>query len=191
MTKIRAWHFVADNRLLRDGQKLKVGKTYHHKGFVKMCHSGLHASRRVLDALYFAPGCILCEVEVGGVVEEDTDKLVCRNRTVLSATDATNVLHEFACQVTEQMLGAVGAEDERSWHAIDAKRAWLRGDIGDTELDAAWDAAWGAARDEAWHVAAWDAAGGAARVAARAAARAAAWGAAWDDLNDLLTDMVK
>jgi len=166
MTKIRAWHFVRNGRNLRDGQPLVVGKTYHHKGFVKMCHSGLHASRRVLDALQYAPGCILCEVEVWGDVVEDSNKLVGRHRTVLSATDVTNVLHEFACQVTEQMLGAAGVEDERSWHAIDAKRAWIRGDIGDTELDAAGDAAWDAA---------WGAAGG----------------AAWDDLNDLLTSMVR
>ena len=187
MNKIRAWHFVADTRKLRDGQKLKVGKTYHHDGPVEMCHSGLHASRRVLDALRYAPGCTLCEVEVWGGVVEHSDKLVGRHRTVLSATDVTNVLHEFACQVAEQLLGAAGVKNVRSWDAIDAKRAWLRGDISDAKLGKVWDAA----------LAVWDEARYAASTDARYAAWYTVWDTgvarhdAWDDLNDLLTDMVK
>ena len=80
-------------------------------------------------------------------------------------------------------------EDNRPRKAIEAARAFSRGEIG----AAARDAAWGAARDAAWAAAwaatgaaagaaawaaAWAAARDAAGAAAGAAARAAAWGAA-------------
>jgi hypothetical protein len=98
--------------------------------------------------------------------------------------------HLYACDVAERALVAereAGREpDERSWAAIEAKRAWLDGKITDEELaaareaarGAAWAAAWEAARRAAWG-AAWEAARGAARGAAWGAAWAAAWGAAW------------
>ena len=67
-------------------------------------------------------------------------------------------LHEFACICAERALTLAGVTDERCWNAIKAKRAWLRGEISDDELDATWAAAraaaWAAARDAAW-AAAW------------------------------------
>ena len=77
------------------------------------------------------------------------------------------ILHEFACRCAEYALSFVDNPDPRSIAAIEAKRKWLRGEITDMELRAAWDAAWAAA---------WDAA----RAAARDAARAAAWAVARD-----------
>lgn len=74
-------------------------------------------------------------------------------------------LHEFACICAERALTLAEVKDERCRNAIKAKRAWLRGEISDDELDAAWAAAWDAAR-------------AAASAVARAAARAAAWDAA-------------
>ena len=92
-------------------------------------------------------------------------------------------VHEFACRCAERTLRRVENPDPRSVAAIEAKRAWMKGEISDAELaaarDAAWDAAWaaarGAARDAAW---------AAARAAAWNAARAAAWDAAWDAARD-------
>ena len=91
------------------------------------------------------------------------------------------VLHEYACRCAEYALTFVREPDSRSIAAIEAKRKWLRGEISNDDLTAAWAAAWdaaryaarAAARDAAWAAAwaAWD--------AARYAARAAAW-AAWD-----------
>jgi hypothetical protein len=58
------------------------------------------------------------------------------------------LLHELACQFAEHALvreREVGREpDTRSWAAIEAKRAWLRGEITDTELATACYAAWAA-----------------------------------------------
>ena len=82
------------------------------------------------------------------------------------------ILHEFACRCAERALAMVDNPDPRSVAAIAAKRAWLRGEITNDELDTAWAAA-SAARDTAW----------AAASAARDAASAAAWAAARDAEN--------
>ena len=54
-------------------------------------------------------------------------------------------LHVFICRAAETLLlqeRAAGREpDPRSWEAIAAKRAWLRGELSDEKLEAAYDAA--------------------------------------------------
>ena len=80
------------------------------------------------------------------------------------------ILHEFACRCADRAIARIGKPDSRSVAAIEAKRKWLRGEISDDELDAAWDAALDAARDAA-RASAWAAAKSAAMAAARAAAR--------------------
>ncbi len=100
------------------------------------------------------------------------------------------ILHEFACRCAEYALSFVDNPDPRSIAAIEAKRKWLRGEIKDEELRAAWAAARaaaGAAARAAAMAATWDAAGAAAWAAARAAAMAATWDAvrdsAWDSAD--------
>ncbi len=89
---------------------------------------------------------------------------------------SSELLHEFACRCAEYALTFVENPDPRSVAAIEAKRAWVRGEITDAALAAAWDAAWIAARAAAGD-AALSAARDAARVAVGDAARAAAWAA--------------
>ena len=131
-----------------------------------------------MDALKYAPGPVICRVELGGrIVHEGhyrrpCDKCVASERTVIAMTDATSILHEFACWAAERALNRIDNPDPRSVEAIQAKRKWMRGEITDAELAAAWAAAWDAAGDAAW-TAAWTAAWAAARDAARAAARTA------------------
>ena len=100
-------------------------------------------------------------------------------------------LHEFACICAERALTLADVKDERCWNAIKAKRAWLRDEISDDELDAARAAASAAAWDAA-SAAAWAAARDAARDASSAAARAgewvAAWAAAWAAARDAARD---
>ena len=88
------------------------------------------------------------------------------------------VLHEFACRCAEEALKLVDNPDPRSVAAIEAKRKWLRGEIGNDALQAAREAAWAA-----WTAseAAWD---------ARAAARDAAWDAAWAQQISILRGML-
>jgi hypothetical protein len=76
-------------------------------------------------------------------------------------------MHLLACDFAEEVVHLRG-DDPRPQAAIDAKRAWVRGEITDDELDAARHAAWRATRDTSRH-AAWYAAWRAAWYAASAA----------------------
>ena len=165
---IRAYHFVGDN--LRDGCPVPPdGEWLVHDGPVRMCESGLHASRHPLDALTYAPGVILCLVDCDDIKAEDGDKLVCRRRLIVARFDATDILRAFARQCALDVI--------HLWDAPQVVRDYLTtGDesLRDGTMDAARAAAWDAAWDAAMAV--WDAARAAlaAREAARAAARAAA-----------------
>ena len=88
-----------------------------------------------------------------------------------------SILHEFACVCAEYALSLIENPDPRSIKAIEVKRAWIRGEATDEELDAAADAAADAVRyavssaSAAARYAAVDAAGAAAMEATYAAAR--------------------
>ena len=167
--KVLAWHFLRDDkrmqfrdgRRVEDGEIVEVGKTYKAEGDLKLCANGMHASVRAIDALDYAPGPIICRVELSGKIVDGGDKVCAISRKVLWMADATHTLHEFACRCAEQALlqeREAGREpDARSWAAVKAKRQWLQGEISDEELDAAWAAALDAARAAAW-AAAWAAA---------------------------------
>lgn len=161
-----AWHFLRDDRRLRydancpehKGLEVKVGQKATVDLPIHLCSEGLHASKRAIDALKYAPGAIVCRVELSGVILEANDKVCASERTVLSMIDATNILHEFSCWCAEQALlraREAGREpDHRSWAAIEAKHKWLKGQITDKELGAAGSAAWSAA-ESASEYAAW------------------------------------
>jgi hypothetical protein len=181
--KLLAWHFLNDKGTLRDGvTNVEAGQTLRVTGKIVLCERGLHASIKPLDALQYAPGAIICRVEMGGTIVHGDDKLVASERTVLWMVDATNMLHEFACRCAEGALTLLRKKgyviDPRSWAAIEAKRKWLKGAITGQELAAAWaaagDAAWAAAGD-----------------AARAAVEVAAWDAVWDDSEDAARDAAR
>ena len=174
---MKAWHFLTEDGAMqwKCGRVLKpkVGQTLtRDPEKLELCSYGLHASVRLIDALQYAPGPILCRVEMGGRIINGDDKLVASERTVLAMFDATRTLHEFAVWCARDALAQIKNPDKRSLAALDAKEAWLRGEISAAELDAAWVAASAAARDAAW-AAARDAAWAAASAAASAAARAA------------------
>jgi hypothetical protein len=180
---------------LRDGSAVpKNGAWLKYEGELRMCRSGLHFSKHPFDALQYAPGNILCKVEVRGDIQYKDDKGVCRERRIIARFDATDMLRKFA------RLCALDVIDK--WDAPEIVVRYLK--TGDESIrTAAWSAAWGAARaaawgaaraaraardaasDDAWSAArdaAWDATWAAARAAraARDAARDAAWDAAWD-----------
>jgi len=177
---VLAWHFTG--KTLRDGRPIPpVGKWLEHKGPVVMCESGLHASRKVLDAATYAPGGTLHRVRCADVVQEESDKLLCRRRRILATIPEDRVnqlLRAFARRVALSVID--------KWDAPAIVRRYL--ETGDETIraaaraaawDVARDAARAAARDAA-RAAAWAAARAAARDAARAAARDAARAAARD-----------
>jgi len=204
---ILGWHFC-DGPKLRDGTPIEIGKTYSVTGPLVICDNGLHGSRRAIDALAYGPGGYACRVESWGEIIEHDDKYCSRYRRVIGAADADLVLHEYACCCAEVALLLADIINPCCWEAIEAKRAWMRGEIDDKELAAAARAAaaaatgaWAAARAAAAAATgAWAAATGAwaATAAAWAAAAAAtgaaavkgAWAArAWEE-NELLESML-
>lgn len=170
------WHFLKEDRRLRWGTQevVEEGKIYScdPKKELLLCEYGMHASRRLLDAFKYAPGPIVCRVDVTGDLVYESDKFVGRHREVIWMLDATNILHEFACRCAEDVLTFIKNPDPRSLAAIKAKRDWMQGKISDHDLRVAREAAWKVR--EAASGAAW-----AASDAAREGAWAAAWGAAW------------
>src|SRR3990172_3557479 len=197
--QLTGWHFLAGDKRLQFGTKevVEVGKTIEVAGPLVLCKWGLHASRRAIDALRYAPSTknlYVCRVVLTRDIIESDDKAVATKRKVLAMADCTHTLHEFACDVAEDALKRYGNGDPRSLAAIHIKRKWLDGEATTKELAAAAVAAEAAAR-----AAAAAAEGAAAAVAAEAAARAAAeaaWGtwaarAEIDKYNTLLERRLK
>lgn len=160
------YHFVGNT--LRDGSPVpKDGVWLHHKGSINICQTGLHYSLEPFDALQYAPGSILCQVEVNDIVETESDKGVARSRKIIQRFDATEMLRWFA---RDQALSVI-----HLWKECppDVVLDYLM--TGDESLRAA-------AREEVWWsaagAAARDAAGDAAACSAAEAAREAAWDAA-------------
>ena len=140
-----AYHFVGAT--LRDGRQVPPdGEWLEHSGTLVMCESGLHASPTPFEALQYAPGNVLCEVEMEGclpISEEHKDKLVASRRRIIRRMDLEVVMFPFARQC-----------------ALDVAHLWKAPQIvldflntGDESLRAAaraaGDAAW-AAGDAAW-----------------------------------------
>ena len=144
------YHFVGET--LRDGRPVPFdGEWLEHNGPLVMCQSGLHWSPTPWEALQYAPGAVLCEVEGDGEMLEDSDKRCSRRRRIIRRVNLTEVCRKFA---QEQALSVI-----HLWKAPEIVRRFL--DTGDESIRVA---ARAAAR----------AAAGAARDAARDAAEAAA-----------------
>ena len=179
---ILAWHFLAVTGLLRDGTAPPAnGEWLRHDGALIMCEQGLHASVRAIDALRYTPGAVVCRVECGGLMETQSDKLVCAERRILWRADATEALRGFA------RWCALSVADK--WDMPTVVREYL--ETGDESKRGAARAAAGAvwaAADAAWGAAGavWAAADAAS--AARAAADAA-WGAQNTELERRLTEL--
>jgi hypothetical protein len=164
---MEGWQFCRDDmRLgLNDGLHIRVGRTLKVEGEPVLCDHGLHASKRIIDALTYAGGNIICRVELGGKIVCGSSLAAATERTVLWMLDAETLLHEFACRCAERALETANITDEQCWHAIETKRKWLNGDVSDDELDAARDAAKREGQHVAWNAAQrWEGAEGACRT---------------------------
>jgi hypothetical protein len=198
---MKAWHFVG--KTLRDGSPIPadgVQLVYH--GALKLCESGLHASLHPYDALMYAPGDTLCLVHCAGKIIQDTDKLVCSERTIIARMDATEMLRYFARMqalsvidhypnsdddaVFDYLMTGEGATAARS--AADS--AYSAADSAYSAVDSAYSAY--SARSAAYSAySAYSAARLAAYSAysaARLAARSAAYSAARDYLEMLVNE---
>jgi len=141
---MKAWHFLKENGRCNTGRlgKIEVGKTYKVKGKIEMCHRGLHGSVRLVDALWHAPGPVLCRVELGGNIVKDPSlpcKVVASERTVLWMQDITETLWLFACAEAERIMKTHDATQPAMWDITKALRDYVKGDITDSERKAICD----------------------------------------------------
>jgi hypothetical protein len=140
---MKAWHFVGET--LRDGRAIPAdGELLIHDGTLAMCAKGLHCSKRLIDALGYAPGDTICRVEYGGRRLYDTDKLVATERTILWRVDAGGLLYKFA------RLCALDVID--NWNAPETVIEWLKTgneDLRSAARSAAYSADYSAARSAA------------------------------------------
>ena len=157
------WYFAPKDRRLRygDGRLIEVGETHTVEPPLELCAHGLHASRRVIDALQYTPGPIACRVRLSGEIIPADDKSCATERTYLSVVDAEDTLRAFARRCSLDVIDL--------WDAPDVVREYLE------------TAAWAAARDATWD---------AARYAARAAAWDAARAAKTEEYNGWLEEML-
>ena len=140
MKTILAWHFT-NGMKLRDGQPLKVGKTYKHTGPLIMCQTGYHASIDIRDALSYAPGFTVSRVECGGEIIQQSDKLVCRNRKVLWSLDAKAIILKWSIRVaTDAVKTAKKVCNDKAWNKW--ADLWISGK--DRTANAAYAAAYAA-----------------------------------------------
>lgn len=168
---IKAWHFVGGR--LRDGRPVpKDGVWLRHDGQIRICESGLHASRRPWNALRYAPGATLCYVECRGDIHEHDGKLVCRERRIIMRADVTETLRYFARMqalsvihlwpsappdvVLDYLMTGDESLRHASWAAARAATAASRDAASAAATAASWAIAWDAATTASWAVA-WDA----------------------------------
>jgi hypothetical protein len=165
-----AWYFsTTDNRLrYGDNRLIRAGITHKVKCKPILCEEGLHGSKRIIDALSYAPGPVVWRVELSGDMDVGTDKVAATERTYLWGYDASDVLQRFARMCALDVV--------HLWDAPDIVVEYLK--TGDESLR---DAAWAAARDTV---------GAAAWATAGDAAWDAAWDAARDKQNRRLTSMI-
>jgi hypothetical protein len=171
---ITGWHFVASNRLARDGITLiEPGYTYStDEPNIVPCFSGLHLSENAIDALKHAPGLVVCRCELTGELVshgDPIDKWIGRERTVLWMADATNVVLLWTCWCVRQIWDQL--KDERSKRAIEVVELFVAEQVSREEVKTAANAA-NAAYDAYASYAAY-AAAYAANAATNAAANAA------------------
>jgi hypothetical protein len=166
---MEAWHFTNGTKL-RDGRDVPPpGKWLEHEQKLVMCRAGLHASRRLVDALAYAPGATVHRVEISGQILTGGDKVCGERRKILWSFDAEQVLRDFARFCAWTVLP--------SWEAPEIVKEWvLTGneqirDAARIELSkAAWNPIGGAAADVARD---------AAKRSASSAAKSASWSATW------------
>ena len=141
------WHFIGDT--LRDGSKVpKDGVWLKYKGPLVMCHSGLHWSKDPFDALQYAPGATLCQIEALGETKHQGDKSVSRERRIIRRMDATELLRYFARMQALSVIHLYpnGTDDVVFDYLMTGEES-IRAAAGAAAWDAAWAAAWDASRE--------------------------------------------
>ena len=96
---MKYYHFTS--LTLRNGEPIPpIGEWLIHTEEIVHCVSGLHASPTPFDALNYAPGCLLHEVELSGIIiphGNPVNKLVAEKRKITATINASELCLHFAC----------------------------------------------------------------------------------------------
>lgn len=134
------WHFAPDDGYTGRGERKKivVGKRLTIKGNLQLCAHGYHGAEEPLDALRYAPGCLLCRVKLHGTVIRSADKAVASSRTALWMYDATNLLRKYAVTCVERAMTVMHRHgrlpDPRHSQWLDIVKAHMAGQASDDLL---------------------------------------------------------
>lgn len=139
---MKAYHFLREDMtgLYGNEPPWKVGERRSVEGGLCLCDWGYHYGLTPSDALIYAPGPILCLVEVSEVGPKGKIKSCSRSRKLLRAVNATTVLHEVGCDIAEDILPLFeehSTGDKGPRIVLETKRQWLAGKASDLELAAA------------------------------------------------------
>ena len=86
MKTITGWWFAPQNNKLgyEDNRNIKIGRTHKVRGKIVPCVNGLHLSKRVIDALKYAPGPVIYRVKGSGQIVphgDPIDKYACSEQS--------------------------------------------------------------------------------------------------------------
>jgi hypothetical protein len=164
----------------------KVGEWRKCEGELKICQSGYHASKNVIDAMNYVNAEVIARVEVRGKHIDQDDKQCWEEMRVVKAWPWTKKdsvsLAIYAAELVIGIFEKRYPDDKRPRLAIEAAKRWLNEPSEENRQAATRAAGAAGAARSAWaarsaEVAAWVAAG-AARAAGAAGAAEAAAGAA-------------
>ena len=94
--KLYFWFSRADKRLRYFDERLvKTGITHSVKGELKLCHNGLHASEKIIDALGLTTGSHLWLVSLSDEKIVGNTKVCARSRTYIAGFNAEKMIRAF------------------------------------------------------------------------------------------------
>lgn len=204
---ILAWHF--SNETLRNNIPIpKIGEVFTIPPPIIMCRRGCHASRRIIDALQYAPGCNLHRVILWGNISEGKDKLVASNRVILWSINAKKLLSSAARKFALRVIH-LWKPDQITLDYLNTGKEALRADAwadarasAQADAQANWASVWASARisdctspqTSAWAsdcTSAQTSAWASAQASARASARAGGKTSAMAEMESILQELVQ
>lgn len=136
---MKAWHFLRKNKKLRygDNRIVKSGETYEdYRGRKpEICRCGMHGSKKLINALEYSSGPIICRVDISGNLMHGFKYFCGRYRKVLWMFDASDVLHKFGCINAKELFDCCRWNpDINPYSLIEAKYKWINGEITNRQL---------------------------------------------------------
>lgn len=152
---MKAYHWLKANMTAGSSHESPwtVGETRIATGPLVLCQNGYHHSPTLFDGLKYAPGPVLCLVEVDEDGPSDDTKGCSRSWTLLKAVNVERELRLLACRIAEDVLPlweTTYPTDLRPRQAIQTARRYANGQATVVELGATRAATWAAARAATW-----------------------------------------